>query len=61
MDSSQYASRLMVLMFTDLVGSTALKEKVGARAYGDMFRRHDELLAQAHAQDKGWLTPSVDG
>jgi class 3 adenylate cyclase len=46
-------SRLMVLMFTDLVGSTALKEKVGARAYGDMFRRHDELLAQALASARG--------
>ena len=36
--------RLMVLMFTDLVNSTALKEQVGPDAYARMKGRHDALL-----------------
>jgi class 3 adenylate cyclase len=38
------SSRLMVLMFTDIVGSTDLKRKLGDSEVAKMIRRHDELF-----------------
>src|SRR5436189_2233242 len=37
-------SRLMVLMFTDIVGSTDLKRKLGDSETAKMIRRHDEIF-----------------
>lgn len=37
-------SRLMVLMFTDVVGSVRLKSVLGAAAYADLIARHDALF-----------------
>ncbi len=37
-------SRLLVLMFTDLVGSTALKDSLTTAGYLPLLRPHDELL-----------------
>src|SRR2546430_84616 len=45
--TSTPSPRLMVLMFTDLVGSTALKHEAGVEAYRTMLQRHDALLRQA--------------
>lgn len=39
--------RLLVTMFTDLVGSTALKEHIGVEAYRAMLDRHDSFLSFA--------------
>ena len=39
----------MVLMFTDLVNSTALKEQIGKEAYARLLHRHDEFIRQALA------------
>src|SRR5438477_1398396 len=37
-------SRLMVLMFTDSVGSTDLKRKLGDAEVAKIIRRHDEIF-----------------
>jgi class 3 adenylate cyclase len=41
--------RLMVIMFTDLVGSTQLKEQIGAEQYRRLKERHDNFITQALA------------
>ncbi len=41
--------RLMVIMFTDLVGSTKLKEEIGAEQYRRLKERHDHFITQALA------------
>jgi len=46
-------SRLMVLMFTDIVGSVDLKGRLGAAAYTDMISRHDRLFRQCVDQCAG--------
>lgn len=47
------------ILFTDLVGSTAMYERVGdAAAYG-MVRRHFDLLAKAVAQHNGQVVKTV--
>lgn len=40
-------SRLLVLMFTDLVGSTGMKDELTTAGYLPLLRRHDELLREA--------------
>jgi serine/threonine-protein kinase len=47
MTRAQSNSRLTVLMFTDLVGSTALKDSLRTSGYLPLLERHDELLRQA--------------
>src|SRR5688500_7337741 len=42
--ASGLASRVMVLMFTDVAGSTPLKEKLGMPAYARLISRHDALF-----------------
>ena len=37
----------MVLMFTDLVNSTAIKEQIGNQAYAQLLNRHDAFIRQA--------------
>src|SRR4051794_18214921 len=39
--------RLMVLMFTDLVNSTAIKEQIGNQADAQLLNRHDAFIRQA--------------
>jgi len=39
--------RLMVIMFTDLVGSTALKERLGSEQYRRLKERHDAFIKRA--------------
>jgi serine/threonine protein kinase/class 3 adenylate cyclase len=41
------SQRLMVLMFTDLVNSTAIKEQIGNQAYAQLLHRHDAFLRQS--------------
>ena len=48
-------SRLLALVFTDLVGSTGLKSELTTAGYLPLLRRHDELLRQAVAQANGSL------
>lgn len=38
------SSRLLVVLFTDVVGSTDLKSKLGAVAYGALAARHDQIF-----------------
>ncbi len=40
----QPASQMMVLLFTDLVGSVALKSQLGAVEYARIIGRHDDLF-----------------
>src|SRR5688572_17920177 len=40
-------SRLAVLLFTDIVGSTELKTRLGANAYSRLLSRHDQLFKQS--------------
>src|SRR5687767_3222582 len=42
-------SRLAVLLFTDIVGSTELKSRLGAAAYSQLLTRHDALFQRALA------------
>ncbi|HRC85330.1 MAG TPA: protein kinase, partial [Thermoanaerobaculia bacterium] len=39
-------SRLLVLMFTDLVGSVELKNRLGVATYARLIQRHDELFRE---------------
>src|SRR5688572_22206348 len=43
-------SRLAVFLFSDLVGSTDLKSKLGTVAYAGLLERHDEIFKQLIAQ-----------
>src|SRR3954453_11901279 len=40
------SSRLMVLMFTDLVNSTGLKASIGAERFGELVARQDRIVHQ---------------
>ncbi len=46
-------SRLMVLMFTDIVGSVELKGRLGAAVYTDMIARHDRLFRECMSKRAG--------
>src|SRR5262245_15270020 len=39
-------SRLMVLLFTDIVGSVDLKTRIGTAAYAAVLAKHDEVFRQ---------------
>ena len=42
--STGLASRVMVLLFTDVAGSTQLKEQLGMPAYARLISRHDAIF-----------------
>src|SRR5438477_13214049 len=42
-------SRLAVLIFTDIVGSTELKNRIGTNRYVQLLTRHDEIFKQLMA------------
>ena len=42
----KHRTGLVTLLFTDIVGSTALKQQLGDRAAADLFRRHHELIRE---------------
>jgi len=44
---------MAVVLFTDLVGSTELRGRLGEEAADDLRRRHDQLLAQAVEANSG--------
>ncbi len=46
MKSVSPPSRLMVLLFTDIAGSVALKNELGTVAYGQLLNRHDALFRE---------------
>lgn len=46
-------SRLMVLLFTDLVGSTQLKAELGTGVYAALAARHDEIFRRIIAASPG--------
>ena len=45
--------RLSVLLFTDIVGSVKLQERLGTQDYARLLRRHDELFRDALRQSSG--------
>ena len=47
------ASKLLVLMFTDIVGSLALKTRLGGRAYSTLISRHDDAFRRIVADAEG--------
>jgi serine/threonine-protein kinase len=40
------SSRLMVLLFSDIVGSTELKNRLGTVEYAELLSRHDQIFRQ---------------
>src|SRR6476620_1265862 len=42
--STSLPSRLMVMMFTDLVNSTGIKAEIGAAEYGGLVARQDRIV-----------------
>ena len=46
----QHRTGLVTLLFTDMVGSTALKQKLGIQAAAELFRRHHELIRETLRQ-----------
>ncbi len=50
---SRPASRLRVLLFTDVAGSVDLKRRIGNAAYGKLIARHDETFRAIVADEKG--------
>jgi len=57
------ASRMAVLLFTDIVGSTDLKNKWGTGAYAPLLKRHNDLFESAVAAFPGAavINPTGDG
>lgn len=53
-------TRLMVFMFTDVVGSTAIKSQFGTRTYAQLLARHDELFREAIGEAHGSSEISQD-
>jgi class 3 adenylate cyclase/serine/threonine protein kinase len=47
------SSRLAVLLFTDIVGSTDLKGRLGAGAYPNLLQRHNDLFEQICRDERG--------
>src|SRR5690348_1207745 len=52
-DMGAASSRLAVLAFTDVVGSTDLKARLGDAAAGKLLERHNELVRRALAEAGG--------
>ena len=48
--SAPSVTRLAVLLFTDLVGSTGLKTRFGTATYARLLSRHDALFRQFLSQ-----------
>src|SRR5436853_6081161 len=46
----KHRTGLVTLLFTDMVGSTALKQQLGDRAAAELFRKHHELIRDALRQ-----------
>ena len=46
----KHRTGLVTLLFTDMVGSTALKQRLGDRAAADLFHQHHELIRQTLRQ-----------
>lgn len=57
------ASRLMVLMFTDIVGSVDMKHRIGTTRYADVLAKHDAIFKQLIGSSPGAavLTDTGDG
>src|SRR5947208_15359874 len=51
--TSSLPSRLMVMMFTDLVKSTGIKAGIGAGAYGELVARQDRIVHQCVSETPG--------
>ncbi|MHC1769419.1 MAG: protein kinase [Verrucomicrobiia bacterium] len=49
----KHRTGLVTLVFTDTVGSTALKQRLGDQAAARLFRRHDELIRATLRQIPG--------
>src|SRR5438067_880719 len=53
MSETDRPSRLAVLMFTDIVGSSRMKSELGTATYVRLLRRHDELFKGLVAASPG--------
>ena len=53
--ASDDGQRLLAFMFTDIVGSTSLKDSLTTAVYLPLLRRHDQLLRKAVASSGGQL------
>ena len=57
------SKRLSVVMFTDIVGSVALQQRLGTLAYTDFVEQHDRMIqaALSQAEDGEILSDTGDG
>ena len=57
------SKRLSVVMFTDIVGSVALQQRLGPHAYADFVEQHDRMIqaALSQAEDGEILSDTGDG
>src|SRR5713226_9104201 len=46
----KHRTGLVTLLFTDMVGSTALKQRLGDGAAADLFRSHHDLIRETLRQ-----------
>ncbi len=53
MGETSSRSRVLTLVFTDLAGSTALKNRRGDAAVGTLIKRHRDLITQLAAETSG--------
>ena len=51
--SASASTVLRAFLFTDLVGSTDLKQRLGDAAYADAIARHDELFQSCLTEFEG--------
>ena len=57
MPDAGVASSVRVVLFTDVVGSTDLKSRLGTHAYLPLLQRHNELFAEACTRFRGRSMP----
>lgn len=56
---AEFSIQNMVFLFTDLVGSTAMYERLGDAAAFGLVRRHFDLLADIYSQHGGALVKTI--
>ncbi|MGE3320849.1 MAG: adenylate/guanylate cyclase domain-containing protein [Phycisphaerales bacterium] len=61
LDASSPRSRLMALIFTDMVGSVDLKKKLGDCEFARMLSRHDELFRATIGVEADYVKDTGDG
>ena len=59
MNQTEQTSRVVVLLFTDIVDSVDMQQRLGTQTYTEILQQHDELFREALAPIAG-STPCQD-